>query len=620
MNSVRKSLPGAFLLFFICLVWTGCATSPDNAELFEEAPLIIDYEDATAAETLDEPPLEVAELAELIEEDEEDVVPQTGNIYTAPDGEVYVKSRAPVYLRLGIAGQGEGKDLTLRSELNRKMTDELEPFYFEGHGRHSLVHPPAGRKFIHKERGSHLFRVFVDGKAPVIKYSTSSVPKVSRQGKTILGRPAEVTLRFYDKDAGLFGRYVSLDGGLYRSYDGPISLTEERDYHLKYYAIDNVNNRSKEYERTFTLDLTPPESSYAIANSYRTGEDEILLSPRSRISLFSEDLKAGVKRIYYRFGNKVSSYSKGAPIRLSRFSNGQKRLVYHAEDRVGNVEGERELSFYLDSEPPVVTFSIDGDQYRRKKNLYVSGRARAVLTAEDNKAGVEEIRHYSGKKKGETYLEPVWLPRRNGKYLFAYSAKDKVGNSTKKQYKRVIVDVSPPSVKLSFKGPHYYARKTHYITKGTKVALSARDNLSGIKSRLYTLDEVYEVAYKKSISIAEEGMHALSFYAVDNVNNGSESRDAALFVDDKGPEIYTRFSGKSTQSGSEIYPRKTKLSLSATDEGAGLKEIYYRINKGKRRLYKRPLVFNKRGTFLVKILAIDRLGNTSKSETTFRIR
>lgn len=612
MYPAIRNLAQAFLIFFLCLLWAGCASSPDNAEFFEEPPLIEDYEEPQPAE-------DYTEYIDLLE-GEESEKPQTGNIYTAADGEIYVKSRAPVYLRLGIAGGKEESDLTLRSELSKKMTDSLEPFYFEGHGRHSLIHPPAGRKHIHKKRASHLFHVFVDGKGPVIKYSTSKVPKVSGKGSTILGKPAEVSLRFYDKDAGLFGRYVSLNGEGYKSYDGPISLTEERDYILKYYAIDNVNNRSKEYKRTFSLDLTPPESSYAIANIYRTEEDEILLSPKSRISLFSKDLKAGVKRTYYKFGTRTNNYKKGVPIRLSRFSDGPKRLVFFAEDRVGNIEEGKELSFYLDSKAPVVSFSIDGDQHRRKKKLYVSGRARAVLTAKDNKAGVGEIRYYSGKKKGKIYSEPVWVPKRNGKYLFAYSATDKVGNRTKKRYRKVIVDISPPRLKLSFKGSHYYSRKRHYIRKGTKVALLASDKLSGIKSKLYTLDEVYEVAYKKSFSVAEEGEHDLSFYAIDNVNNGAESKEATLFVDEMGPEISTRFSAKPAQSGRNIYPRKTRLYLSATDEGAGLKRIYYRINKGKRRAYKKSIVFSRAGNFRVRILAVDRLGNTSKSETKFRIK
>ena len=344
MYPVIRNLAKTLLLFLLYLSWSGCASSPDNMELFEEA-------------SVDDADL-IAEYIELPEEEEYEK-PETGNIYTSSDGEVYVKSRAPIYLRLGITAEGEETDLALRDELSKKMTNSLEPFYFEGHGRHSLFHPPAGRRYIHKERDSHLFNIFVDGKGPVIKYSTSKVPKVTRKGRTILGKPGQVSLKYYDKDAGVFGRYVSLDGERYRPYDGPISLMEEGDYLLRYYGIDNVNNRSKEYERRFSLDFTPPESSYAIGNSYRTGEDEIVLSPKSRITLFSEDPKAGVKRIYYKFGARTRKYTKGVPIRLSKFSDGAKRLAFYAEDRVGNIEEERELSFYLDSKAPIVSFSID---------------------------------------------------------------------------------------------------------------------------------------------------------------------------------------------------------------------------------------------------------------------
>ncbi len=608
MNSTTKNLPQVFFLFFLGLAWTGCVPPP-----VKEEPMI------PVVEVVEAPPVVEAQIVEekvLRYGDEK----QPADIYTSPKGRIYVKSKTPIYLSIATSISGDdGREAALRNEASKNGKSRPKPFYFEGHGKHSLVHPPADRHKAHKQGGPNLFYVFVDGKAPVIKYSTSPVPKVKRKGVTILGKPADVKLNFYDKNAGLFSKYVSLDGESYRTYEGPISLTREEDYILKYYALDNVGNRSKEYQKAFSLDFTPPESSYEIVNIYRTPEDEVVLSPRSVISLSSKDNRAGVKGVYYKFGKKVRRFTRGVPIRLTKFSDGPKKLTFFAKDRVGNVEEMKEIPFYLDRKAPNLRFSVDGDQHRRKKTLFVSGRSKGELTATDNKAGVKEIRYYRG-KKGKAYTEPFSFPKRNGKYVFGYSARDNVRNRTKKRYRKVVVDISSPKSKVSFKGPHYYSRKTHYIRKRTKVSLYSSDNLSGIKTRGYTLDGGYEIDYKKSFNIADEGEHILSFHAVDNVNNVADDKKTTLYVDEQAPEIFPHFSVESTVFGEKIYPKKTKLYLAATDEQSGVKTIYYRINKGKERVYNKPLYFAKNRNYRVKIRAIDRVGNVAKSEIKFRVK
>ena len=223
-------------------------------------------------------------------------------------------------------------------------------------------------------------------------------------------------------------------------------------------------------------------------------------------------------------------------------------------------------------------------------------------------------------KKEIVYSEPFSFPMRNGKYVFAYSASDNVKNRSKKHYAKVVVDVTPPKSVVSFKGPHSFSRQTHYIRKKTEIILSAKDNLSGIKNKLYSFDGGYNEAYLRPFRLDNEGKHTLAYHAVDNVNNIAEAKSITLYVDEQAPQIFHHFSVDSTVAGKKVYPKKSKLYLAATDEQAGVSTIYYRINGGKEEAYKKPLYFPKGGKYSVRVRAVDKVGNRAADTVEFSVK
>ncbi len=376
------------------------------------------------------------------------------------------------------------------------------------------------------------------------------------------------------------------------------------DYKLVFYALDNVGNKSKERNRLYSLDFTPPTTIYAIVGGHITIEGEDIVSPKSKISLKSRDEKAGVKVIRYRFKGNKGVYAKKL-LTMSGLEDGVHSLVYAAEDRVENAEANNTFTFYLDSIPPDIMYNLLGDQYIANKKTYVSGYTVVELVATDNKAGVRRIRYYFPKSTAKTYENPFGFPKRNGPFSFSFAASDNVLNVSKSFKKSVVVDISPPKVTPKFKGEHYYSRKTHYIRLSTSIALPTTDNLSGVKRVLYLVDAESEfdpgMEYSTPFSLDTEGEHSLSYYAVDNVNNESDTKKINLFVDEKSPEIYHHFSINPTIPAESVYPLKSLLYLAATDKQSGIRDIYYSINDGKELKYKNPLSFQKRTDYLVKI-------------------
>ncbi len=543
------------------------------------------------------------------------------SIYQSPDGKLYIKSKQPLYLRLTTSPDDGGQSYLLKSQLSVEKNSAAQPFSFEGHGKHTIKHM-ADHRIPQKNKDLHTFYVYDDGQAPRTKVSVTKAPWVYNGNVNIYGKPVKITLKNTDSSSGVHSAYFSLNSPDFIRYNSLISLDQEMDYTLKFYAIDNVGNQSKERKRLYSLDFTPPTTRHKIIGGHINLKGEDILAPKSKIFLKSSDAKAGVKQIRYRFKGKRGIFKKKS-LTMEGLKDGTHSIVYGAEDRVENAEANKTYNFYLDSVPPVVSHSLLGDQYRKGKQLFVSGRTTVELTATDNKAGLRRIRYYLPGKKGKTYMSPFAFPKKNGPLNYSYASSDNVLNVSETVKKSVIVDITAPKMKPEFKGEHYYSRKTHYIRLSTQISLSTTDNLSGVKKMSYVIDPdaaANEISYTKPFRISTEGLHVLAFTAADNVNNGNEQRSITLFVDEKPPGIYTRHSVSPTIQGQDIYPLKSLLYLSATDKESGVKEIYYSINNKKELRYKKPLSFKTRKKYTVKIRAIDHVGNMSKSQAKFEIR
>ena len=538
-------------------------------------------------------------------------------VYLSPDGKLFVKSNQPIYLRLSTSKADNSPSFLLRSDSSVKEADVL-PFEFEGDGRHTIRHM-AYHRTPQKNKDNHLFNVYDDGKAPKTKISVTKAPWVYNGNVNIYGKPVSITLTTTDKGSGVFASYFALNSEAFSSYTSAIVLDQEMDYTLKFYAVDNVGNESKSRMRLYSLDFTPPTTTHKIIGGHTMVGSEDVLSPRSKISLKSRDLKAGVKEIRYRFKDKKGVYKKSL-LTMKGLKDGVHSVVYAAEDRVENAEANVTFTFYLDSIPPVVSHDLLGDQYQKGKKTFVSGRTTVELTGTDNKAGLRRIRYFLPKAKAKTYNSPFGFPQRNGAYTYSFAASDNVLNVSKTIKNTVTIDVSAPKVRPKFSGEHYFSRKTHYVRLATEISLPTTDNLSGVQDVKYSVDGTSDISYTTPFLLSTEGEHSLSYSATDNVNNTSGEETIALFVDEKAPEIYTHFSVNPTVPDQDVYPLKSLLYPAATDKQSGIRDIFYSINGGAEIKFKNPLSFKRRMAYKVMIKAIDNVGNISTSEVEFSIK
>jgi len=561
------------------------------------------------------------------------------NIYISEDQRIYVSGKTPLYLWMSTSPDSNTASYLLINEASRLKFEQNggnitpQPFFLEGHGRHSVVHPSSANwknKSLSETVKLEPERVFLfhsDEVEPSTKIEFSQAKKIKARNTTIYGSAIDLTLKSVDKNSGVKNIYYSVNNSEFNLYANPINIKEEAAHNLKYYSVDNVGNVEKTKQIDFSLDLSAPKTEAFIKNIHKDN----ILSPSARYELKCSDNLSGVSKIHYKIASKeniLEGTYRGKPISLNLLKDGEYKLVYFAEDKVGNIETANEFPFYLDKEPPDVQISIEGSQYRANNKLFTSVNSRIKLSAIDNKSNVQKIGYSTGGSEILNYTEPFALQEKSGLHNITYFAVDSVGNKSKKKNLTLNLDISPPNSEYHFVGPEFQVRQTSYITSKTQLVISAKDGQSGVNKIEYKLDNNEVCQYSGAVQIDSHGDHKIIYYSTDNVINKEENKTIEFFVDNESPEIFAHFSISSSKTVEpvkigdelEIYPPHTMLYLGSTDNSSGVKKIMYSINNGPKKEYKALLPFNKTGEYVVDIQAIDQVGNICDKKLHFMIK
>ena len=547
-------------------------------------------------------------------------------VYVAPDGKMYINRDLPVYLRLSTSPDENSKSYLLKSE---ETTKYANPMYFDTEGYNTFRSPSAvdtvTKQVVYPIRDI-IFEVYSDSKPPVTNIDFGGVKTYEKENKLFVNGMVTVTLKAHDVTSGLENIYYSLDKSPYKIFSEPLKLEAEKEFVLKYYAVDNVGNVEDIHELILNIDKSKPKTSYEVSGDLY----ENILSTRSKIMLKSDDASGiGIEGIYYSIdGAPEKKYI--APVQGAYLSQGDHKISFYAKDRVDNVEAENVYEFYVDKTPPVIVQEILGKSFFAGGKEYSSGRSQLKLTSLDNKAGVKEVFYSLNNGEYIKYERPVMLSNVTGNLTVKAYALDNVNNKTESIEsgdKTTIpyVDLTGPSVKHGFSGPLFVFRDTVYISEKTNVILKAVDTESGLERIEYAIDNNDPEIYKSQFSIAKQGIHKVNVTGYDNVENTS-STEFTVVVDNTGPEIFTRFSvnslGKEVKEDKvlEEYPSHVVLFLSSTDGVVGFDQMYYSVNGTQEKKYAGLInYFPTKGDYNIKVRAQDKLGNETKKDIEFMI-
>ncbi|MFC4802158.1 OmpL47-type beta-barrel domain-containing protein [Neobacillus sp. GCM10023253] len=407
--------------------------------------------------------------------------------------------------------------------------------------------------------GKQTIEVKVDKTAPI------TVSNVEDKWYT---EAVNVELTATDDLSGVKVTYYSINGSEFAEGNNFV-LDNEGVNTVTYYSVDNAGNIEEKQTVEVKVDKTAPTTVSDVEDKWYT--DTV------NVGLTATDDVSGVKATYYSING--SELAEGTSFEVEK--EGVNKIVFYSVDNAGNVEEKQTVEVKVDKTAPTTVSNVEDKWYTDGVNV--------ELTANDNLSGVKAT-YYS--INGSDFTEGTgFVLDQEGLNTITFYSIDNAGNVEESQTVEVKTDKTAPTTVSNIEDKWY--------TDTVNVGLTATDNLSGVKSTYYSIDGS-EIAEGTSFTVANEGLHTVSFYSVDQAGNVEETKTAAVKIDKTAPTITADFSKE--------YALGTVLDLSyqATDNLSGIKETSVEVNGVVNTTGK--VTLDKPGTYTLKITAIDNAG------------
>ncbi|MBT7153567.1 MAG: hypothetical protein HN945_14110 [Deltaproteobacteria bacterium] len=544
-------------------------------------------------------------------------------VYVDENKAIYWPMEQPVWIRLAT-----GPDTEASSFLLQTPHDQPDEKAAENQEDGIRLEIP-GRQFVrwvnHLTKEETLYRFYTDRQPPNCSIRLTGAPVFASLSRQYYGSGLKGSIVASDALSGVRASYVSINGEAFKPYEEVMSFESEKDYHVRYYAVDQVGYAGSPKTVMFTVDKTPPESLHR--KQFKFVNDT--LSSKTILTLAAADSLSGVKRLYYRLSQDSDfKVYRNYGIRIEDLKDGKHTLEYFGEDNVKNLEKIKKYPFYLDRIPPTLDSKFDGDYHQSGKQGYISKRTKIILTATDSKVKVKGIHYSLGNETNKEYQSAFYPQVNSGPIVVRYAAFDELDNLSPQKEITVTMDGKAPQTGHTISGPAHSqgGGASVWITNQTLITLSASDNASGVRNIMYQIASDKPQPYTAPIQLEKEGKYLLRYWGIDNVNNREASTSVLLIVDRDEPGIIIGFGLDpieiaKEEKGEDIpkYLVNTPLILAAYDKSSGLQSLEYSLNGASLTPYQQLLVFQKPGIQEVRIRARDHVGNSSEKILKFNI-
>ena len=337
------------------------------------------------------------------------------------------------------------------------------------------------------------------------------------------------------------------------------------------------------------------------------------------------------KSLYQTFfdGKKITFDEENPEVLLVKFSS-----IKDTPDNPGGTGGSTVQAFNPEvwyNKNGVLTFTIkDNIGLSNKVSLKVNGTSYSVLSnaSEGSVTDTGLVTRYS-----YTVNTSTFTPVSNGLYNMVFTTEDLVGN--KVTYSAVLkLDISKPTYEgIKIDNIVYDEQGIWYIPDVVTLSGSFSDEGSGVKEVRYRDNDTFEY---RVISLPCDVKTTGSFQIEDNAGNVQEYSVLALFnllgigsyvVDKESPVISVESINPDvtySKDGIDFYSEIPTISYKITDEN--MKSVDFYVNGVKQdSTYNENDIYNytlsgiEDGRVTVKVVATDKVRNTSTVENTFII-
>ncbi len=415
--------------------------------------------------------------------------------------------------------------------------------------------------------------------------------------------PVTGTMHVEEIPSGVYTPTYRLDGGNWHVGDQWVISAE--GYHtVEYHATDAAGNVEPIHTLNLGVDTIPPHTNHSVTPA-RTSNGWIV-EPIT-ITLTPSDGGSGVAATHYRIDN--GAWISGTVIPLN--GEGIRTVTFFSEDAAGNHEAYQNLSFHMDTRPPVTAYYPSGQE---GDNGWFRSPVSITLVPSDHGSGVAST--FYRVDEGPWHPGTGFLLGVDGIHTIQFYSVDNAGNRETGYPVTIKIDSAPPGPPLALHVDPAGWSNTNVFT----ITWASPSDLSGIAGAYYKLDEppitpedgnfVASDHVARRVQVPDDGIHSLYLWLRDNAGNVDHMERGflphAFWYDSTPPATQMRVDGVPGDNG--WYRSAVTVTLPVTDSLSGTAETFYRLDGGNWRIGN-AFIFQEEGKHTLDYYSVDHAGN-----------
>lgn len=451
----------------------------------------------------------------------------------------------------------------------------------------------------------------IDVTGPVVTHQLEGPQQLS-----VTSSSSSISLSAEDAGAGTKHIFFWFDDEPAQRYSTTISLSnlEDGEHSLYAYATDNVENAGDTLIYPFYLDRNAPEIREQITGNIYNQSGTLYISAESQIALETNDNKSGTSWIRYQV-NQDGERTYTQPIRLSEIS-GTYAITYSVADIVGNVSEKKSFKVYVDNNAPQTNLRFEGYYSKSPEGYAINPNTAILLDASDLESGIREISYRLNEGNWQTYSEPISFSE-TGSLSIQYRSTDQVQNQEEIKEIRLLV-IEESEALLSEAAPEKPTlENSAFLKKEQEIQGPHKEVFLWLSASPSDTSEKFMLSYsddgsKFPLLLAPNSRNTLAFNLEELENLYPVTIDGSSPI-----STLTASGAKSyTKDKDIIFAPGVSLSLSATDNISGVKEIYTSENGGAYQKYESPLRgYYAEQKYNIRYYADDLVGNSEEEKT-----
>lgn len=216
-------------------------------------------------------------------------------------------------------------------------------------------------------------------------------------------------------------------------------------------------------------------------------------------------------------------------------------ILYGGEDVFGDISRIERYSAYVDNTAPEFKYTVKGSTYVDSDGVvYISDDTEVLFIGEDTLSGLNAIyAHLDGYSYDEVasgeFISLAGAP--DGEYYAEGFLVDNVGNKSDIIAAYAYLDNTAPTFNVEVSPEPILIDNQQYIAPDAVISITAEDNLSGVASIQFAIDDDNYMTYETDFRLPLEGNHTVKVFAVDYLGNISDIYELPIVRDTVIPAV-----------------------------------------------------------------------------------